>query len=343
MVLPPLQLVPTPNGRPPRRSRRLLTLFAILALVGAASAALWLQARQSSEIFVAITSWPGYEYFYLAEQKELAQALGLDLRVKQYSSLADQRLAYVRGDVNVIATTLPEAIALCQEVPARCPLLVLVLDESVGADRLIARVDLATPAALAGQQVGLERTVLAEYLLLRSLEGQSVGVADLKLRFDGPTALVSGLRTGDLDAIVTYSPHDLPLRQDERFHELFSSSQLPGEVVDVLAVDPEVARLRRSALETLVRSWWAAQAYAKANRSEAVAVMAQRQQISPIAFAQSEQGLRFPSAEQQHDLLEENGPVARAIARMAALLVEAQRIQPDAPLPRPTTSFLVEP
>ena len=57
------------------------------------------------EVGVAITSWPGYEYFYLAEQWQLAEPHGLRLRVRQFSSLEDQRLAYLRGDVDVVTTT----------------------------------------------------------------------------------------------------------------------------------------------------------------------------------------------------------------------------------------------
>ncbi len=332
-----------PPAQSPYRWRRWLLLPLLLTFAGLAGAALWQQWRQGRQVFVSITSWPANEYLYLAEQKQLGQPFGIDLRVKQSSSLADQRLAFVRGDVDVMATTLPEAIAVCQEAPARCPELVLVLDESVGADRLIARVGLPSPAALAGQQVGLERTVLAEYLLLRSLEGHPVGIEDLQLRFEGPVALVELLRDGEIDAVITYPPYDFPLRQDDRFHELFSSRRLPGEVVDVLAVAPDVARTRQPELQALVRTWWAAQAYARRHRTEAVGLMAQRQQISPGEFQQSELGLRYPPAQQQQRLLAAGGPVARAIGGMAELLKATRRIQPDAPLPKPTTAFLVEP
>lgn len=309
-----------------------------LAAIG--GSALWLQWRQGRQLSVSITSWPANEYLYLAEQKQLGKPFGIDLRVTQSSSLADQRLGFVNGDVDVMATTLPEAIAVCQEAPARCPQLVLVLDESVGADRLLARVGLARPAALAGQRVGLERTVLAEYLLLRSLEGQPVAIDDLQLRFEGPVALIELLRAGEIDAVVTYPPYDLSLRQDDRFHELFSSRRMPGEVVDVLAVAPETARTRRSDIQALVRTWWAAQAYARRHRTEAVGLMAQRQQISPGEFQQSELGLRYPEPGQQRRLLAADGPVARAIGGMGALLRTAGRIPPDGPLPRPTTAFL---
>ncbi len=342
-----------PSPTPPRSSWRsapekgggwswlgvlLLGAGGLLALLA------WLLFGQSRKVLVAITSWPGYEYFYLAEQKQLARPHGLELVVKQYSSLADQRAAYVQGELNVMATTLPEAIAVCQERPQRCPLLVLVLDESLGADRLMARRELTSPAQLRGMRVGLERTVLAEYLLLRSFEGlPNLGLEQLDLRFDGPVALVRGLQAGDLDAIVTYAPHDIPLAADGRFAELFSSRRLPGEIVDVLAVSPEFARSRAGDVRALVRTWWAAQDFARRLPTEAVAEMAQRQQITPEQFRQSEQGLRYPDSAKQLDLLRAKGPVERALAGMAAQMRQAGRIEAAAPLPRTSTGFLVTP
>jgi NitT/TauT family transport system substrate-binding protein len=325
----------------PLRRWRILVL--LLAAVGGVGLAWLLVQRQPRKVTVAITTWPGYEYFYLAEQKQLALAEGLDLRVNQYTSLEDQRLAFVRGDVNVMATTLPEAIAVCQDVPSRCPQLILVLDQSLGGDRVMATTDLASSRDLVGRRVGLERTVLAEYLLLRSLAGAPVAIEQFQLRFDGPVALVQQLKAGELDAIVTYSPHDIPLEQDDRFHELFSSRDIPGEVVDVLAVDPVFAQARARDLRDLVRTWWAVRDYARRNRTEAVAVMAQRQQISPADFSTSELGLQYPSAAEQLQLLAADGPVAETIERMAALMRQERRIRADSPLPQPSTAFLLDP
>jgi NitT/TauT family transport system substrate-binding protein len=316
----------------------------LLAAGGAAALLARLHLAQARKVLVSITSWPGNEYLYLAEQKQLARPFGLELVVKQYSSLADQRNAFVQGDLNVMATTLPEAIAVCQERPRRCPLLVLVLDESLGADRLMARRELSSPAALVGRRVGLERTVLAEYLLLRSFEGlPGLRIEQLDLRFEGPVALVRGLQAGELDAIVTYAPHDIPLVMDGRFRELFSSRRIPGEIVDVLAVDPEFAQHRPQEVRALVRTWWAAQSYARRLPTEATALMAQRQQITPEQFRQSEEGLRYPDPDQQVRLLATGGPVERALAGMAAQMRQAGRIDAAAPLPRASIQFLVAP
>lgn len=263
--------------------------------------------------------------------------------MRQYSSLADQRQAFVAGDVTALATTLPEALAICQEKPLKCPLLVLVLDESQGADRLISRITLQTPGQLRGRRVGLERAVLAEYLLLRSLAGSGVGLDDLQLRFDGPVALVQALQAGQLDAIVTYAPHDTPLRRDGRFHQLFSSAAIPGEVVDVLAVDPGYARRQPQQLRALVQTWWSARDYASRHPEEAIALMADRQQIEPAQFRQTEQGLRYPEARQQQQLLQPQGPLARTLQRMAQQMQASGRFRPDAPLPSLSAAFLEAP
>ena len=332
--------MPSSQDLPPRSRPLTLLAAGAFACVGAAALALWLLSRQQEPLALAISSWPGYEYFYLAEQRQLGRPFGLALDVKQYSSLVDERQAFENGDVDLMATTLPEAIAVCQGTPSRCPLLVLVIDESRGADRLVGRADLSGPEQLTGQRVGLERAVLAEYLLLRSLANSPVQLNDLLLRFDGPVALVESLRQGELDAIVTYAPHDTALQGDRRFRELFSSATLPGEVVDVLAVDPDFARRNPARVRALVRTWWAARAYARQHPAEALSLMAGRQRITPQQFRDTEARVHYPTPGEQAALLAPQGPLARSLRRMAQLMQSSGRIRPDAPLPDVSRSFL---
>jgi NitT/TauT family transport system substrate-binding protein len=215
-------------------------LVGLVALAGALAA--WRILNSQSRLSVAITSWPGYEYLYLAEQRRLGQRYGLDLRVQQYSSLEDQRLAYGRGDVEVIATTLPDAIAICQEVPKRCPELFLVIDQSDGADVILSTSDFVDVRGLVGQTVGLERTVLAEYLLLRAFETKQVPFDQVRFMHEGPSALLSAMTKGKVAAIVTYPPYANSLREDPRYLVVFSSAQIPGEIVAVLAVNPAYSK-----------------------------------------------------------------------------------------------------
>lgn len=289
---------------------------------------------------VAITSWPAYNYLYLAEQRQLGRRHGLDLKVRQFGSLQDQRLAYVRGDVDVLATTLPETIAVCQEAPARCPELVLVLDESRGGDMVLGAPGLRSMGDLAGRSVGVEPTVLAQFLLLRGLQPHGLGLDDIRLVPGDPSALEDGLRSGRLAAIVTYVPHATPRLQEGRFPRLFGSERLPGEVVDVLAADPVVLRRQPERLRALVTTWWEARRWARQHPREAVALMVEREGLDAAAFAASEAGLIYPGLADQRRLLAPGGPVAASLDRMARLVVRAGRISPSAPRPRPATVAL---
>ncbi len=324
------------------RKQWLIALMGVAALLGAV-AATWRLTRENARLSVAITSWPGYEYFYLAEQTRLGQRFGLDLRVEQYNALEDQRSAYVRGDVDVIATTIPDAIAICQEAPMRCPELILVLDQSAGADVLVSDRSITRVGDLVGKTVGLERTVLAEYLLLRALGAEGLRLTQVQHFYEGPSGLVAALQQQRVAAIVTYPPHSNSLLRDSRYRVLFSSSAIPGEIVDVLAVYPAFAQRHPQRLRALVRTWWAAQARARAEPAASVALMAQREQVTPSAFIASEHGIRYPGPGDQARLLAADGPVALVVSRMAEQMVAVQRIQDEVPLPTINRSFLLDP
>lgn len=263
--------------------------------------------------------------------------------MRQYNSLEDQRFAYGRGEVEVIATTLADAVAICQEVPKRCPELFLVIDQSHGADVIISKSDIGDVRGLVRQTVGLERTVLAEYLLLRAFETKQVPLDQVRFMHEGPSALVSALSEGRVAAIVTYPPHSNLLREDSLYRVLFSSAQIPGEIVDVLAVNPSFAKGHPGMIRALVRTWWAAQALARAEPTPSLALMAKREQVSPAEFVASERGIRYLGPADQAEMRAPTGSVARVLARMADQMVSAGRLSAKAPLPMPTQAFLPKP
>ena len=321
------------------RQPRLIT--ALLASAGLALAlGACLAPWQQRQVRLAIVDWPAYEYFYLASRKGLDLQQGYRLQVDQFGSLQDQRRAFSRGDVEAIATTLPEAIAICREAPARCPSIVLVLDDSNGADQVVAGSRWRSVAELKGQRVGLEPSVLGEFMLLRAVQGQGLKLADFKLRYDGPKALVSQLQRGVVDAIVTYAPHSDGLVADPRFRVLFSSSQIPGEVVDVLAVSPELLRRDSKQVAALVRTWWAARQLAAQEPQQATALMAQRQGVTPEQFLSSQRLIRYPDRNQQAGLLAADGPVQRTLQRLQRQMREANRIPQAIPLPKLTPGLV---
>ena len=133
------------------------------------------------------------------------------------------------------------------------------------------------------------------------------------------------------------------MRADPRYRVLFSSLQIPGEVLDVLAVNPAFAQRHPDQLRNLVRTWWASRALVQAEPVASQTLMAQREQVSLAAFLESERWIQYPGPDDQQRLLGPNGAVAQVVSRMAAHMVAARRIQPEEPLPKPSPAFLVQP
>lgn len=62
--------------------------------------------------------------------------------------------AYLRGELAIAQITTVEAVDICARLPERCPVVVLVLDESVGGDQVMARQGITAIEQLRGKRVG---------------------------------------------------------------------------------------------------------------------------------------------------------------------------------------------
>jgi NitT/TauT family transport system substrate-binding protein len=132
---------------------------------------------------------------------------------------------------------------------------------------------------------------------------------------------------------VTYAPHSDALLADPRWRVLFSSRQAPGEVVDVLAVSPELLEHQPRLVTALVNTWWAARRLATAEPQASIALMARRQGVSPAQFVRSQQLISYPDRAQQLGLLASDGPVRRTLVRLETQLRQAEHLTAGLHLP----------
>ena len=65
--------------------------------------------------------------------------------------------------------TTVEAVDICQRVPKRCPVVVLVLDESRGADQVVVDRSLNCIAQLRSRPVAITPSTLGPFVLSRAL------------------------------------------------------------------------------------------------------------------------------------------------------------------------------
>ncbi len=295
-------------------SRWLATVVAAAALLGAA---VWVYrgafAREDAPLHIALSPWPGYEFATLAREKGFFRDEGVEVRLSELSSLGDSRRAFERGQLDGFFGTLVEVL-LSREQSDRRAQVALVVDYSDGADVVLAREPIDSVSGLRGRRVAVEGGSLTVIVLARALASAGMSLSDVTLVDLAAVDTPSAMAKGEIDAAAIYPPMSLAITQGGGVRQVFSSRSIPGEIVDVLAVDEAVIRRRPGAVAAFKRAFLRAQEYARAHPEESYARMAARQRITPAEFeATLTDGLRLVDGAGQAEFFGPDGKLRRAL------------------------------
>lgn len=295
-------------------------------LIAAVSVFTGCLSEPTPTIQIGMNAWPGYEFVYLASEKGFYAEEGVNVRVVEFSSLADARRAYERGKIDAFATTVIEVLQ-ARDDSARTPQIVQVVDASEGADVILAQSGIPDVAGLRGKRVGVELASLGVYFLARALEKNGLSLSDVEPVSMDQISMESAFRNGELDAIVTYPPVSVNILRDGVANKVFSSADIPGEVIDVIAVEAHIVEERPEDVERILRAYHRAIEYAQDHRDEAYSIMAAREGITPEEFDQAlTEGIRLFSASDQNEYLRPDGKLSRVIDKCDQVLRETRQI-----------------
>lgn len=312
------------------RSPRMAGWFVLIAGVLAAAGvwkAIELRTPARQPLRVALNPWPGYEFASLASVKGYYEREGVEARLLELSSLGDCRRAFERGQVDGFFGTLIEVIESDAKLRRNAEV-VCVVDYSDGADCILARRPISSVAELRGKRVAVESGSINVFVLARALELSGLRWEDVTPVHMPALEMPAAFAAGTVDAIVTYPPMSIEVTRAGNFTQIFSTSQIPREIVDVLAFDAEVVRERRADVDAFVRGFFRAREYAAANQQEAYAIMAARQRVTPAEFESSvSDGVRLISRERQREFLGEGGSLPGTIATTRRILAQAGQLQ----------------
>ncbi|MFM7087388.1 MAG: ABC transporter substrate-binding protein [Cyanobium sp.] len=283
---------------------------------------------------VPISNWPGYEYFYLAAERGLAGRAGLRLQTPQFPDPQSIVHAYLRGELAVAPLTTVEAVDLCSRAPERCPVVVLVLDESRGGDQLLVRPGITAIPQLRGRPVAVTPSSLGPFVLSRALEQHGMSLRDVTLTTMPLAAMPAALASGAVEAAALFPPYSEQAHRQAGARRLFDSSRIPGEIFDILVVDPKALPALQQELPRLLRAWQAAHDLRRRDPDTAIAPMARREMVSPQAFREAERGLVYFDLAQQRPLLAAGGPLERNLRAVQRVQRQLGLIRSGSPLPQ---------
>jgi NitT/TauT family transport system substrate-binding protein len=269
----------------------------------------------------------------LAEQKGLAAAEGLSLQLAEFPDPQAIVHAFLRGDLQVAQLTTVEAVDICSRSPDRCPVVVLVLDESRGGDQVAVRPGIGSLAELRGRRVGLTLSTLGPYVLSRALEREGLSLDDVQVRNMPIGGMADALAKGTVDAVAFFPPYSEQAYRNGVARKLFDSSAIPGEIFDVLVVSPDFFATHGEMLGRLLRAWQAAHHLASAEPAMARAVMARREGLTPDEFRRAEEGLVYLPLRDQEAMLAPGGALERNLLVVQEVQKKLKLVRAGSALP----------
>ena len=291
--------------------------------IGMALFCLWLPGcrRAGAPLRVGGNVWTGYEPMYLA--RSLGYYGERSIRLIDFPSAAEVIRAYQNGLIDVAAVTADESLIVCESQENQR--IVLVCDFSNGADVLLARPEFQSMQDLQGKRVGVEGTVLGAYVLARALECNGLSGSDVASVQVPLIEHEDAFKTGKVDAVVTFEPHRSTLLAAGA-RDLFNSSQIPGEIVDVLLTRNDLTTAQNRNVATLVNGWFRALQYLREHPADAAARIAEREQLTPEQFLESIKAVKFPGREENLKMLAASaegpaGKLREVLTKLTALMI----------------------
>jgi len=229
--------------------------------------------------------------------------------------------------------TTVEAVDLCQRAPKRCPVVVLVLDESRGADQVVVDRSLGSIAQLRSRPVAITPSTLGPFVLSRALALHGLGLEDVELRPMPLEEMPKALASGEVAAAALFPPFSDQAIATGKVRPLFTSREIPGQIFDILVADPEFLAANRPLLARLLRVWQAAHKEAAANPDAAIATMARREGVTERGFRDSLKGLVFLSLANQEPLFVKGGVLERNLSTVRDVQAYLGLVPVTSPLP----------
>lgn len=278
---------------------------------------------QGEALRLGTNVWPGYEPLYLA--RELGSFEKKRIKLVEYLSASEVIRAFRNRQLEAAALTLDEVFLLLErEIPVQ---IVLVTDISNGGDAILARPGITDIAMLKSKKVAVEAGALGAYVISRALEKNDLTLADIQVVNLEVSEHETAFKTGAVDAVVTFEPVRSRLLAAGAT-EVFSSRDIPGEIVDVIAVHRDYLANDTNAVHELIEGWFAALRYLEENPDAAAKHISLRMRMPPADVLRSYEGLDLPGRDRNHALLGGTSPGLIEVARrLQDIMVRAKLLR----------------
>jgi NitT/TauT family transport system substrate-binding protein len=305
------------------RIKLLLTMMFALSLVRSVGA--------GATVKVGVSDWTGWVAWYVAQDQGYFRKYGADVKLVWFANYSDSIAALSTGQLDANSQTWSDTLGpLAKGLPLK---VVLVNDNSAGNDALLVGPKIKTFAELRGHKVALEQYSISHFVLYTALARNGLKPNDVTVVNLSAGDAAAAFMSGRVDAAVVWNPWISQIEKSGKGTPLFTSAQMPGLIPDLLVAQAHAVQTQRKDLVGMIRAWFDAVAFIRAQPEHAVAIMSHVVSMSPEQYRVFLPGTRFFDAAANQQAFDAHNPqglvnVAPTIATflLSNKLIEGQPV-----------------
>jgi NitT/TauT family transport system substrate-binding protein len=242
-------------------------------------------ARDSFRIAWSIyVGWMPWDYGDQAGIiKKWADKYGIKIELVQINDYVESINQYTAGAfdgcvmTNMDALTIPAAGGVDSTA-------LIVGDFSNGNDGVVLK-GKKSLADIKGQKVNLVELSVSHYLLARALGSIGLSEKDITVVNTSDADMVAAWATPEVTAVVTWNPLLSEILATPDSHEVFNSSQIPGEIIDLMVVNTDTLKANPALGKALTGAWYEIMSIMSGKGKAAVAARTQMGKASGTDLA----------------------------------------------------------
>ena len=252
-------------------------------------------------VSIGMTTWIGNTPLFIAQEKGFFQERGLDLDVKNFSTVAEAFPAFTVGQLDAISPVTSEAVSLAaQEVDYRT---VLVMDTSEGADGILARNTIKSIKDFQGKKIAVQQGGVGHFFLLQVLAEEGLSGNDIQIVNTTPDAAAAAYEAGNIEIAYSYSPYMDKANTVQQGRIIYDSSKMPTAIADVYVFRTEFIENHPESVEAFVDGVLQGLEFLNTNPDEGVAIAAKKLNVTPEELVTQLQGISLPDRETNREML----------------------------------------
>ena len=228
------------------------TAAAVLPAVPAARAGGKKKFKLAWTIYVGWMPWPWAANAGIV--KKWADKYGIEIEVIEVADYPTSINQYTAGAFDALTITNMDTLAV-PAVGGVDSTSIITGDYSNGNDAVILK-DKTKFADLKGQKINLVQYSVSQYLLDRGLEKHHMTERDVRIVNTSDADMAAAWMTKAVTAVVTWNPIVQEIMSNSDAHEVFTSAQIPGEILDLCILRTDVLKAHPEFAKALAGAWY---------------------------------------------------------------------------------------